>query len=71
MKRPQKFKSALLHPRYWFPWFGLACFFLLVHLPYPVLHKLGVWMGRPSMRFLNRRVAIPRRNLELCFPNMD
>ena len=71
MKRPQKFKMALLHPRYWFTWFGLGCLFLLVRLPSPLLHKLGIWMGRTSMRFLKRRVSITRRNLELCFPDMD
>lgn len=45
--------------------------FLLVQLPYPLLNRLGVWMGRTSMRFLKRRVTITRRNLELCFPEMD
>ncbi|VXD02924.1 palmitoleoyl-acyl carrier protein (ACP)-dependent acyltransferase [Enterobacterales bacterium 8AC] len=71
MKPPQKFQHAFLHPRYWLTWFGLGVLFLLVQLPYPVLHKLGVWMGRTSMRFLKRRVTIARRNLELCFPEMD
>ncbi|OMQ23548.1 kdo(2)-lipid IV(A) palmitoleoyltransferase [Serratia oryzae] len=71
MKPPQKFQRTFLHPRYWLTWFGLGVLFLLVQLPYPVLHKLGVWMGRTSMRFLKRRVTIARRNLELCFPEMD
>lgn len=71
MKRPKSFQPALLHPRYWLTWFGLALLFLLVQLPYPVLYKLGSWMGRTSMRFLKRRVSIARRNLELCFPDMD
>jgi len=71
MIKPQKFTRALLHPRYWFTWFGLGVLFLLVQLPYPVLYRLGVWMGRTSMRFLKRRVSITRRNLELCFPGMD
>lgn len=39
--------------------------------PYPLLHKLGTWMGRTSMRFMKRRVSIARRNLELCFPEME
>ena len=71
MIKPQKFTRALLHPRYWFTWFGLGVLFLLVQLPYPVLYRLGVWMGRTSMRFMKRRVSITRRNLELCFPGMD
>ncbi|WON76609.1 kdo(2)-lipid IV(A) palmitoleoyltransferase [Serratia sp. UGAL515B_01] len=71
MTRPQSFHRSLLHPRYWLTWFGLTVLFLLVQLPYPVLYRLGGWMGRTSMRFLKRRVSIARRNLELCFPDMD
>ncbi|WP_410016115.1 kdo(2)-lipid IV(A) palmitoleoyltransferase [Sodalis sp. C49] len=71
MAYPQKFSLSLLHPRYWLTWFGLGVLFLLVQLPYPVLHTLGGWLGRLSMPFLKRRAAITRRNLELCFPNMD
>ncbi|NIG98425.1 MAG: kdo(2)-lipid IV(A) palmitoleoyltransferase [Serratia symbiotica] len=71
MKHPQKFQSVLLHPRYWLTWFGLVLLFLLVQLPYPLLHRLGKWMGRSSMHFLKRRVSITHRNLELCFPDMD
>ncbi|KEY60619.1 kdo(2)-lipid IV(A) palmitoleoyltransferase [Serratia sp. DD3] len=71
MKRSQSFQLSLLHPRYWLTWFGLLVLFLLVQLPYPLMHKLGMWMGRTSMRFLKRRVTITRRNLELCFPDMD
>ncbi|WP_413734757.1 kdo(2)-lipid IV(A) palmitoleoyltransferase [Sodalis sp. RH21] len=71
MAHPQKFSLKLLHPRYWLTWFGLGVLFLLVQLPYPVLYLLGGWLGRLSMPFLKRRAAITRRNLELCFPNMD
>lgn len=71
MKHPTKFRRLLLHPRYWWTWFGLGVLFLLVQLPYPLLHRLGIWMGRTSMHFLKRRVSIARRNLELCFPEME
>ncbi|EKN3411313.1 LpxL/LpxP family Kdo(2)-lipid IV(A) lauroyl/palmitoleoyl acyltransferase, partial [Yersinia enterocolitica] len=71
MIKPQKFHISLLHPRYWLTWFGLGVLFLLVQLPYPLINKLGIWLGRTSMRFLKRRVSIARRNLELCFPDMD
>lgn len=70
MTRSPNFHLALLHPRYWLTWFGVAMLFLLVQLPYPWLYKLGTWIGRNSMRFLKRRVSIARRNLELCFPDM-
>ncbi|WP_455819049.1 kdo(2)-lipid IV(A) palmitoleoyltransferase [Pseudomonas cerasi] len=70
MKQSQKFQKGFLRPRYWLTWFGVSVLFLLVQLPYPVLNKLGLWMGRTSMRFMKRRVAIARRNLELCFPDI-
>ncbi|WP_420836468.1 kdo(2)-lipid IV(A) palmitoleoyltransferase [Candidatus Fukatsuia symbiotica] len=69
--RSPRFKFLLLHPYYWLTWFGLGILFLLIQLPYPLLLRLGVYLGRLSMRFLKRRVFIARRNLELCFPQMD
>lgn len=65
-----RFQASFLHPRYWLTWFGLGILFLLVQLPYPVLYRIGVWLGRTSMRFLKRRVSITRRNLQLCFPDL-
>ncbi|SCC52177.1 kdo(2)-lipid IV(A) palmitoleoyltransferase [Kosakonia oryziphila] len=65
------FKLALLHPRYWVTWSGLALLWLLVQLPYPVLVRLGAGLGQYSRRFLKRRERIARRNLELCFPVMS
>ena len=70
MKSSTSFTFGLLHPRYWLNWFGLGVLFLLVQLPFPLIERLGVWMGRTSMRFLPRRVRITRRNLELCFPDL-
>ncbi|ARJ41505.1 lipid A biosynthesis palmitoleoyl acyltransferase [Pantoea alhagi] len=71
MKSSPRFTLDMLHPRHWLTWFGLGVLFLLVQLPFPLLEKLGVWMGRTSMRFLPRRVRITRRNLELCFPDLS
>lgn len=71
MPQPQKFSLALLHPRYWLTWFGLGVLWLLVQLPYPLLRRLGGLLGRMSKPFLKRRASIARRNLELCFPDMD
>lgn len=71
MAQPQKFSPALLHQRYWLTWFGLGVLWLLVQLPYPVLRRLGGLLGRMSKPFLKQRMRIARRNLELCFPDMD
>lgn len=70
MTQLPQFSRALLHPRYWLTWTGIGLLYLLVLLPYPVLYHLGCGVGRLSMRFLKRRVAVARRNLELCFPTM-
>ncbi len=69
-KESPVFTRDMLHPRYWSTWAGLGLLFLLVQLPFPLLEKLGTWMGRTSMRFLPRRVRIARRNLQLCFPDL-
>ncbi|WP_139348321.1 kdo(2)-lipid IV(A) palmitoleoyltransferase [Dickeya dadantii] len=70
MMTQQTFTRELFHPRYWLLWFGLTVLFLLVQLPYPLLMRLGSWLGRSSRHVLKRRVSIARRNLELCFPDM-
>lgn len=62
------FNKKLLHPRNWGTWFGLSVLWLIVQLPYPVLHLIGTSAGRASRRFLKRREHIARRNLELAFP---
>lgn len=65
------FSIKLCHPRYWLLWFGIGLARLLVHLPMPVQMRLGGVIGRLSMKFLKRRVHIARRNLELCFPELN
>ncbi|PKH26288.1 lipid A biosynthesis lauroyl acyltransferase [Enterobacterales bacterium CwR94] len=70
MTQLPQFTRALLHPRYWPTWLGIAIIYLLVLLPFPVLYYIGCGLGRVAMRFMKRRVAIAQRNLELCFPTM-
>ena len=71
MKKTGKFSPSLLHPRYWFTWFGLSILWLLVQLPYPVLIRLGASAGKLSRHFLKRREKITRRNMDLCFPHLS
>lgn len=70
MTKLPTFSRALLHPKYWGSWLGIAILYLLVQLPYPIIYRLGCGLGRLSMKFLKRRVKIARRNLILCFPEM-
>ncbi|MGL4859233.1 MAG: kdo(2)-lipid IV(A) palmitoleoyltransferase [Enterobacteriaceae bacterium] len=67
---PPHFTKVLLHPRYWFTWFGLGLLWLIVQLPYPILHWLGSVLGKLSRPFLKRREHIATKNIELCFPEM-
>lgn len=67
----KEFDTRLLHPRNWLTWFGLGVLWLIVQLPYPILHTLGSTVGKMSRRFLKRRERIAARNIELCFPQMD
>lgn len=68
-KLPQ-FSLSFMHPRYWLSWLGIAALWCIMLLPYRQLVKIGLWLGRLSMRLLPGRVEIARRNLELCFPEM-
>ncbi|BBI91451.1 putative lauryl-acyl carrier protein (ACP)-dependent acyltransferase [Serratia symbiotica str. Tucson] len=70
MAQVPSFTRSLLHPRYWLTWFGIGLLYLLMLLPYPIIYQLGTSLGRFSMYFLKRRVAIAKRNLTLCFPKM-
>lgn len=70
MERP-RFSADFLYPRYWPLWFGLGLLWLIVQLPYPVLLRLGKWLGLSMHRFARSRRAIAARNLALCFPQWD
>lgn len=70
MYQAPPFRLALLHPRYWLLWFGLALLYLLSWLPYPLLMTIGRLLGRLSFKVLKSRARIAKRNLELCFPEM-
>ncbi|WP_295464565.1 lipid A biosynthesis lauroyl acyltransferase [uncultured Pseudomonas sp.] len=70
MQRPS-FRPAFLNPRYWPLWLGLGLLWLLVQLPYAVLLRLADALGWVFYRVAGQRRAIARRNLELCFPQLD
>jgi KDO2-lipid IV(A) lauroyltransferase len=70
MERPS-FRLAFLNPRYWPLWLGLGLLWLLVQLPYAVLLRLAQGLGWIFYHVAKQRRAIARRNLELCFPQLD
>ncbi|MGK2946480.1 MAG: Kdo(2)-lipid IV(A) acyltransferase [Candidatus Malihini olakiniferum] len=64
------FTRSLLNPLYWLTWLGIAILYLVVLLPYPVICRIGIAIGRIAVYVIKRRVQIADRNLSLCFPEM-
>lgn len=60
-----------LRPRYWLTWLGLSLLWLLIHLPYPLLVKLGIPLGALLYRLAPKRRHITQTNLALAFPELD
>ncbi|AGC03690.1 Lipid A biosynthesis lauroyl acyltransferase [Candidatus Blochmanniella chromaiodes str. 640] len=70
MRKLPVFNYSFLSPRFWLIWIGIGTLYILVLLPYPVIHYLGTRIGRITKYFMTNRMRIIRRNLELCFPNL-
>lgn len=66
-----KFSSQLLAPRHWLSWIGIGIIVLFGNLPGFIGRPMGRGLGR-MLRVLGRsRAAVARRNLQLCFPQLD
>jgi KDO2-lipid IV(A) lauroyltransferase len=61
----------LLAPRYWPTWAGIGLLRLLALLPYAWLIALDAALGTVMRLVAPRFVRTARRNLELCFPELD
>ena len=61
----------MLAPRYWPTWLGLGLLRLLALLPFPVMLAIGRALGALLRHLPTGFVAIARRNIELCFPQLD
>ena len=62
------FSVALLAPRYWFTWFGLACGRASLWLPWRGRLRLSRLLGALYYRLNPKRRRIADINLRLCFP---
>lgn len=60
-----------LGPRHWPAWLGIGAMALLARLPWPWQRALGRPVGALLRALLGDRRRIARRNLELCFPQLD
>jgi KDO2-lipid IV(A) lauroyltransferase len=63
--------SAYKAPATWPVWFGMGLLRLVCLLPHRAALAVGRTLGRLTHALGGRRRAIVRRNLELCFPELD
>ncbi|MFZ5654713.1 MAG: lysophospholipid acyltransferase family protein [Pseudomonadota bacterium] len=62
---------SLLAPRYWPSWLLVGGTRLLALLPRRMQGGLAGWLAGRLYRSRNSRLAVVRRNLELCFPELS
>ncbi len=65
------FQLSFLYPRYWLTWTGLALFFVLSLMPVRCIDTVAVVLGNLAYRKNHKRAHIARRNLQLCFNQLD
>lgn len=70
MKRPSLPARAFL-PRYWPNWLGMGLLWCFAQLPYRLVTRTSIGIGRLLYPLIPRRRKIALRNLELCFPELD
>ncbi|MER2492839.1 LpxL/LpxP family Kdo(2)-lipid IV(A) lauroyl/palmitoleoyl acyltransferase [Catenovulum sediminis] len=66
-----KFSLKFFLPKYWLTWIGISVLYTISWLPYKFQLLLGRLVGRLMYALAKRRRHIARRNLEICFPNMQ
>ena len=70
----QRERRPLYHywtPKYWPNWIGLGLLRLSCLLPLKWQIGIGKLIGRLAHRIVAERRAITRRNIELCFPELN
>lgn len=66
------FSAKLLHPKYWLVWCAMGLWWLVIQvLPFRCQMWLGAKIGRLAAKLSERRRIITRKNIDLCFPELD
>ena len=71
MSRERTSLARFWQPRYWPVWLGLGLLRLVCLLPQRMALAVGRVLGRLGHAIGGKRRAIVRRNIELCFPELD
>jgi len=71
MSGDRKPLSSYHAPRYWPVWFAMGLLRLVCLLPHRAALAIGRLLGRMAYAIGGSRVAIVRRNIELCFPDLS
>ena len=71
MSRDRKPLSSFRAPRHWPIWLAMGLLRLLCLLPHRAALAIGRMLGRLAHAMGGSRVAIVRRNIELCFPDLS
>lgn len=58
-------------PKYWLLWIAIGLLRLTCLLPYRLQIAFGKGLGRMACRLAASRRAITKRNIEICFPELD
>jgi len=67
----QRSYREFLGPRYWSTWLGILFGKAMVVLPFRLQLWLGRQLGRLSYRLAGKYRHIARRNIRICFPELD
>lgn len=70
MPRPTLTRHLLM-PRQWPAWIGVGFIWLIAHLPFRWLMRLGRLAGRLALHLNPERRRIAATNIALCFPELD
>lgn len=65
------FAPRLFAPKYWPSWLAVGVTWLLGKLPLRAQRGLASWLAERLADSGNSRIAVVRRNLELCFPELS
>lgn len=65
------FRLEFLKPQYWSVWLALFFLFILTFLPASITDVIGDFLGDVGRNLNAKRRRIARKNIELCFPDMQ